>query len=207
MKILLVSATQQEIQPLLLSLSTMPVKPDVLIGGVGIAATVYHLTKQLHHHHYDLVIQAGVAGSFDTTVALTEVVMVKQDCFADLGAIEENRFQTIQQMGFSNEPEWYVNNNHLLNKLPYKQAKAITVSTVTDDAATIGRLQQKWAADVESMEGAALHYVGHHQQTSYLQLRSISNIVGIRDKTQWKIKQAIENLNLALTLIFETLKP
>ncbi|MES2776142.1 MAG: futalosine hydrolase [Bacteroidota bacterium] len=208
MKILLLSATQQEIQPFLLTLESITVKPDVLIGGLGTTATAYHLTKQLHHHYYDLVIQAGVAGVFEGSrnaifskngVSDAPVVIVKQDCFADLGAIEQNQFQSIQQMGFSNEPEWYVNYNHLLNKLPYQQVKAITVSTVTDDADTISRLQQKWAADIESMEGSALHYVCHHQQTNYLQLRSISNTVGVRDKTQWKIKEAIENLNTALT--------
>jgi futalosine hydrolase len=119
--------------------------------------------------------------------------------------VEQNQFQTIQQMGFSNEPEWYINNLHLLNKLPYKQVKAITVSTVTDDANTILRVQQKWTADIETMEGAALHYVCQHQQTSYLQLRSISNVVGVRDKSQWHLKEAIENLNTALSNIIKNL--
>ena len=206
MKILLLAATQQEIQPFLLTLETIPVKPDVLIGGLGATATAYHLTKQLHHHHYDLVLQAGVAGAFEGIVNMGEVVLAKQDCFADLGAIEQNEFKTIQQMGFSNEPEWLVNNNILLNKLPYKQVKAITVSTVTDDANTISRLQKNWAAHIETMEGAALHYVCQHQQTNYLQLRSISNVVGVRDKSHWKIKEAIENLNHALTNIVKDIK-
>lgn len=205
MKILLLSATQQEIQPFLLTLDSIPVKPDVLIGGLGVTATAYHLTKQLHHHHYDLVIQAGVAGKFENGNELGEVVIVKQDCFADLGAVEKNEFQTIQQMGFSNEPEWYINNLHLLNKLAYKQVKAITVSTVTDDSNTIQRVQQKWAADIETMEGAALHYVCQHQQTNYLQLRSICNVVGVRDKSQWHLKEAIEKLNTALSSIIKNI--
>ena len=183
----------------------IPVKPDVLIGGLGVTATAYHLTKQLHHHHYDLVIQAGVAGKFENGSELGEVVIVKQDCFADLGAVEQNEFKTIQQMGFSNEPEWYINNLHLLNKLAYKQVKAITVNTVTDDAIAIKRLQLKWAADIESMEGAALHYVCQHQQTNYMQLRSISNVVGVRDKSQWHLKEAIENLNTELSSIIKKL--
>ena len=205
MKILLLSATQLEIQPFLLTLDAIPVKPDVLIGGLGVTATAYHLTKQLHHHHYDLVIQAGVAGKFENRSELGEVVTVKQDCFADLGAVEQNEFKTIQQMGFSNEPEWYINNLHLLNKLAYKQVKAITVNTVTDDAIAIKRLQLKWAADIESMEGSALHYVCQHQQTNYMQLRSISNVVGIRDKSQWHLKEAIENLNTELSSIIKKL--
>ncbi len=205
MKILLLSATQQEIQPFLLTLDTLPVKPEVLIGGLGVTATAYHLTKQLHHHPYDLVIQAGIAGTFKNGCELKEVVIVKQDCFADLGAVRENQFETVQQMGFSNDPEWYINHLQLLNKLPYKQVKAITVSTVTDDANVISRTQQKWNPDIETMEGAALHYVCQHQHTGYLQLRSISNAVGVRDKSQWHLKEAIKNLNIAISFILKNL--
>lgn len=199
MKILLLSATQLEIQPFL---QTSP-KIDVLIGGVGVPATVYHLTKQLNHHHYDLVIQAGIAGTFNEDLAMCEVVTVQKDCFADLGAVEQNSFQSVQDIGFSNEPEWMLNTNPLLNKLPFKQIKAATVNTVTNNKNIIQTFQQKWNADIESMEGAALHYVCYHQQVNYLQLRSISNVVGVRDKTKWEIKKAIENLNKALQSIIK----
>jgi futalosine hydrolase len=205
MKILLVAATQQEIQPILIGIENLVIKPDVLITGVGIASTAYHLTKQLHHHHYDLVIQAGIAGVLGNAIHLGDVVLVKQDCFAELGAIENNSFKTVQQMGFSNEPEWITNNLFLLNKLPYAQVKAITVNTVTDDANTTARLQQKWQAHIETMEGAAFHYVCQHQQVNYMQIRSISNAVGQRNKTKWKTKEAIENLNTALANIINIL--
>jgi futalosine hydrolase len=32
----------------------------------------------------------------------------------------------------------------------------------------------------------------------FIQIRSISNYVGERDKTKWKMKEAIENLNQTL---------
>jgi futalosine hydrolase len=32
----------------------------------------------------------------------------------------------------------------------------------------------------------------------FIQLRSISNYIGERDKTKWKMKEAIENLNAEL---------
>ncbi len=201
MKILLLSATQFEIQPFLQSSP----KIDVLIGGVGVPATVYHLTKQLNHHHYDLVIQAGIAGAFsEVELVPCEVVTVQKDCFADLGAIEKKSFQTVQDMGFSNEPEWILNTNPLLNKLNFKQVKAVTVNTVTDNNDAILTMQKKWNAEIESMEGAALHYVCHHQKVNYLQLRCISNVVGVRDKTKWNIKKAIDNLNQALVGLMDS---
>lgn len=201
MKILLLSATQMEIQPFLL---TVP-KCDVLISGVGSTATAYHLTKQLSHHHYDLVVQAGVGGAFTDEINLGEIVTVRCDAFGDVGVME-NEFQSIQDMNLSTELEWLENKNSLLQKLPYKQVKAITVSTIHTNEALINTLRQKWNAAIESMEGAALHYVCQHQQVPYLQLRSISNRVGVRDKTQWNLKDAIANLNEALTHTFNTLK-
>ena len=45
------------------------------------------------------------------------------------------------------------------------------------------------------MEGAALHYVCNSFNIPYLQIRSISNYIGERDKSKWEIKKAIENLN------------
>jgi len=198
MKVLLLSATQQEIQPFLQT----PHQLDVLIGGVGIASTVYKLTKQLHHH-YDLVIQAGIAGAFadggKNMLEPATVVTVKQDCFGDLGAIENNAFSSVQQMGFSANPEWLVNQNPLLDKLPFKQVKAITVNTITDETGSLKRLQDKWQADIETMEGAGLHFVCSQQHTEYIQLRSISNVVGVRDKSQWHFKKAIASLNEALS--------
>lgn len=203
MKILLLAATQQEIQPFLQIASTL----DVLIGGVGVPSTVYHLTKRLHHHHYDLVIQAGIAGCFDNTkLQLGEVVVVKQDCFGDLGALEKHDFYSVQQLGLSGEHECIINNNNLLKKIMHKQVKAITVNTVSNNTDIINMLQRRWNADIETMEGAALHYVCHHQQVNYLQLRSISNMVGIRDKSQWYIKEAIANMNDVLEEIIMDVK-
>jgi futalosine hydrolase len=200
MKILLLSATQFEIQPFL---QTAP-KCDVLIGGVGSVATAYHLTKQLSHHHYNLVIQAGIGGAFTDEVKLGEVVVVKSDAFGDLGVME-TEFQSIQDMYLSSEMEWLENKNPLLQKLLYKQVKAVTVNTLHTDANVIAAFREKWKADVESMEGAALHYVCQRQYVPYLQLRSISNKVGVRDKNQWRMKDAIINLNEALASVLQSI--
>ena len=57
---------------------------------------------------------------------------------------------------------------------------------------------EKFGADIESMEGAAFHYVCLQEKIKFLQLRSISNIAGERDKTKWTMKEAIVNLNIEL---------
>ncbi len=201
MKILLVSSTQQEIEPFLKEKRHM----DVLISGVGIAASTYSLTKQLLHHHYDLVIQAGVAGSFkhngngNGQPAMGEVVTVSKDVFGDLGAYEQQSFKSVNDLQLSNELEWLHNKQPLLDKLPYKKVTALTVNTVTDDKGIIGALQQKWDAAIESMEGAVLHYVCSEKEIPFIQLRAVCNEVGERDKSKWQLEEAIANLNIAIS--------
>ncbi len=59
---------------------------------------------------------------------------------------------------------------------------------------------------VESMEGAALHYVCLMEKIPFLQIRSISNVTGDRDKTRWKLKDAGKDLNEALVLLIQKLE-
>ena len=74
MKILVVAATQLEIEPFI----NLKNNTGVLICGVGIPSTVYHLTKKLLQEKYDLAIQAGIAGTFSKKLKKGEVVVVEQ---------------------------------------------------------------------------------------------------------------------------------
>ena len=58
---------------------------------------------------------------------------------------------------------------------------------------------------VESMEGAALHYVCLKEKIPFLQIRSVSNYIGERNKKNWNMKESIANLNLELIKIITTI--
>ena len=197
MNLLVVAATKFEIEPFLKENS----KADVLITGVGIPATVFHLTKKLLEKNYDLVIQAGIAGIFTERFNLSDVVAVNEDTFGDLGIEEEEKFKTLFEKGFDNKNNfpftngWLVNNHSFLDKIDLPSAIGITVNTVTDNKIHNQLRKEKFSADIESMEGAAFHYVCLQQKISFLQLRGISNKVGERDKAKWKTKEGINNLN------------
>ena len=77
-------------------------------------------------------------------------------------------------------------------------ARGITINTISDQLGNAALYQKKFNADVESMEGAALHYVCNMMGIRYCQLRSVSNAVGNRNKTDWNIPLAITNLNTSL---------
>lgn len=207
MQILLIAATALEIEPF----TTTNSRVDTLITGVGVPAAIYHLQKRIHQIDYDFIIQAGIAGSFSNEIALGRVVLVKQDCFADLGMEEKGNYTPIFNTAFTDKNEfpftdgWLMNADENLKYIDLPKAKAITLNKVSDSELQKQQFVQSFNADIETMEGAALHYVCLQEHIPFLQIRSISNHVGERDKTKWKIKEAIENLNKELQILINDL--
>ncbi len=200
MKLLVVAATEFEIAPFLKENNNT----EILITGVGIPSTLFNLSKKEIAGKYDLIIQAGIAGVFNHRFQMSTVVLVSQDTFGDIGIEENKKFATLFENGFANANDFPYNNGWLLNTNPFlfshgvPLAKGITVNMVTDNRERRDMMEEKFNPDVESMEGAAFHYVCLQERVNFLQLRSISNDVGERDKTKWEMKKAITNLNIEL---------
>ncbi len=207
MRILLTAATNFEIEPFLAENKEV----KVLITGVGVPATIYHLQKKLQQKEYDLVIQAGIAGTFHHDIELGEVVLVKQDTFADIGIEEQKNFKTIFDAGFADKDAfpfsngWLINSNKHIELSSLRQVRAITVNKVSDSMLQKQQAVLHFSPDIESMEGAGLHFVCLQEKIPFIQIRSISNAVGERDKSNWKIKEAIEQLNKELGWLVDTL--
>ena len=205
MRILLIAATQYEIEPFSAENKAL----DVLITGVGVPATIYLLQKTIQQIQPDLIIQAGIAGTFSEKQHLGEVVLVKQDAFGDLGMEQKEQFTPIFRSEFANKNEfpfsdgWLINPSTLFTRTQLRSVKAITVNKVTDSILQKQQSIINFSPDIESMEGAALHFVALQQNIPFIQIRSISNWVGERDKSKWKIKEAISNLNNELKKIID----
>ncbi len=207
MQILLVAATANEIE---LFINAYP-NIDILVTGVGVPATMYQLANRLHREDYDMVIQAGIAGAFTNELQLGQCVLVKQDTFGDLGTEEKHVFTPCTSSGlisahdFPYADGWLMNMAGIPKDTSLKTVKAVTVNKVTDDIVQKQQLLTVYGPQVESMEGAALHYVCLMEDVPFVQLRSISNYVGERDKSKWKIKEAFENLNAELVTLINQL--
>ena len=207
MHILLCAATPFEIQPTIEFVQERgwQDRVEVLITGVGLMAATYAFTKRVGLQKPDLILQAGIAGSFESLFSLTEVVAVEDEIVGDLGVMEGSKFRTLFDLGFqsANEYPWtegVLRNLHskLLNSNNLPLVKSITINEISTAADRIAYYKNDLGATVESMEGAALHYVGLQENIPFLQLRSISNYVGERDKTKWNLRGSIESLNKQL---------
>ena len=202
----MVAATEMEIAAFI----TQNNLADVLITGVGVPACMYALTKRLQQKKYDIIIQAGIAGTFKNSFAPGETFVVKKDVFADLGIYESGSFFTLFDKGFIQKNESpYKNgwlNNEMEENFSLTKVNAITVNTVTDKFVQTEIFIKKFDPDIETMEGAAFHYVCINEGVKFLQIRSISNFVGERIKTNWKMKESIQSLNEHLIKIVNQLK-
>ena len=202
MKILLVAANKQEIQPLLNDIELLKNNIDVLITGPGMISTIYHLAKKLHAAKYDLAINSGIAGSFSKKIPLGNVVNVTQECFSELGAEDDKNFIHITEMKFEGADPFPLKKKYAVNKTKIKsnalanlpKVKGITVNTVHGNKSSIEKIKKLFYPDIETMEGAAFFYVCEKQKIPFIQLRAISNYVEKRNKSKWKMNEAITKL-------------
>ena len=218
MNILLVTATAFEISPLAAIMQPQG-EPggklhrykhndhnvDVLCTGIGMTATAFYLGKTLPGN-YDVVINAGLAGSFNRNLDLGEVVNVYSDRFSELGAENGDDFLTIAELNLPDDNAFLFANGELENNssinnpaielLP--KVNGITVNTVHGNESSIEKMVARFHPITESMEGAAFLYCCKIEKIPCVQIRSISNYVERRNKDAWNIPLAIKNLNETL---------
>lgn len=211
MKILLVAATPMEIAGFLQALAPAEDASgynlgghswDVLYSGVGIGPATYSLCKALSAKKYDFVLQAGICGSFDKTIPLGSLFRVESEQFGDLGAEDHHLFLDVFELGLLSpsafpftEGKLPVPHSPLLDKIRLPAAPGITVHTVSGSDYTTEMRIEKYAPVLETMEGAALHYVCLMEGVPFAQVRAVSNYVEARNREAWNMEEAVSRLN------------
>jgi futalosine hydrolase len=210
MKILVVVATEPEVKGIKDSLSSYQISSiEFLITGVGMVNTTFELAKALMQNTYDYVINVGIAGSFDRTINLGEVVWVRKELFSEMGAEDGEEFLSLIQLGLQTHDEFPFEWGELkapmlpeINALAQlKQVRGITVNKVHGNEASILKTNMQFSPQIESMEGAAVFYVAMKMNIPCIQIRSISNYVERRNRESWKIKEALESLTKQSVLL------
>ena len=204
MSLLLCAATRFEIQPIVdfIRRENIP-GVEVLITGIGLTAATYSLTKAVAFQRPGFLLQAGIGGCLDASRELGSVVSVRKEFIGDLGVEEGGRFKSLfdLQLLDAGTPPWtgsaLPNTAEALARAGLPVVDGVTVNEISTHPARIEACRQKGAV-VESMEGAALHYVGLMEKIPFLQIRSLSNFAGERDKSKWAMRASIDHLNQEL---------
>jgi futalosine hydrolase len=226
MKILIVSATKSEIKPLLDHFSFVRkdddtlshfqyrnIAVDILITGIGMTATAFHLGQHLANTEYDLVINAGICGSFTPDIPVGKVVRITEENFCELGAESDNQFLTLFDLGLADPDDPPFQAGKLVNATVTKSSglsdlrkvRGTTANTIHGNPETIRKISELFQPKVESMEGAAVFYACLSAGVPFHEIRSISNFVEERDKSKWDIPLSVANLNSTLMEIFKDL--
>lgn len=181
--------------------------------GIGMLHAAHELTARLWEERPDLVIQTGIAGAFDTRRhPLGTACCIARDSQADLGVLEVDGWKDVFQMGLAGPSDhpyqmgWLVNpHTALTERCGLPKASGVTVNRVGTEPAWIEGLLRRLEPDVETMEGAALHYTCLRGSVPFLQIRGISNRVGERDKSAWRIGEALRSAWTAVQQLTERL--
>ncbi len=177
---------------------------SVWITGVGAANTALKTAFFAQKDdRCDLWINIGIAGAYDGKAELGGIWEVVSERYGDVGAETPDGFMTAAEIGFplSDRPQ-----DVFVNPRPYgkvRSAAGLTVQTCSGTQNTIALRCKKFAADLETMEGAAFFQSALWHETNFWAFRAVSNVVAPRNVSMWKIRPAIENMNIFLWRILE----
>ncbi len=187
---------------------------DVLAAGVGsaaaAAATATALTTaartEAPYGPYDLVVSAGIGGGFQPDAPVGSLVLADEITVADLGAETPEGFVPVTELGFGavshRPPEALV--QEMAAVTGGRTGTILTVSTVTGSAERATELRRRHPrALAEAMEGFGVAEAAASHGVPVLELRTVSNPVGPRDRAAWRIGDALAALGEA----FEKIAP
>lgn len=179
----------------------------------------------------ELVLQVGIAGGFapvgpGPAARPGDLVLATQEAYSDTGSSGPAGWSSAKDLGlpiaqmhgaelggvFPFDPrlvEWAAG---VLQAAGFRGGDGgapavlagpfVTSSMVTGTDEEARVLAERWGAVAESMEGAAAAHVCALFGVPFLELRSISNVVGERDRSKWLVGQAVEAARLgALALL------
>jgi futalosine hydrolase len=166
--------------------------------------------------HYDLVISAGIGGGFHTKAQIGDLVIASSIISGDLGAQSEDGFLSLDKLGFGTN---YISTPESLTTRMYNALSAsssletrvhigdiITLSTATGTLATAQQLANRYPnVYAEAMEGFGVAFAANQVGIPVMELRTISNMVGPRQRDEWDIPTALRTLKQICSILPEVL--
>lgn len=183
---------------------------DFLITGVGQLQCGVHVARALSLASYSLAIQAGIGGSFTLDLPIGSAAVVEEDVLSDLGAEDHGTFLDLFDMGLLGKDAPPFQGGRLvasgvqlkaLERVP--RVRGVTVNRVLSEEHSIAWVRKRYEPQVVSMEGAAFLYACRLATVPSISIRTISDMVGPRDKGAWRIPEAVKALEGVLKPVID----
>jgi len=162
---------------------------------------------------FGLVVSAGIGGGFPGVCETGSLAVASEIVGVDLGAESPDGFLPLDKLGLGDTAIAADRERSL--RLVRRLAEAglfvrfgpvLTVTTVTGTAGTAAeRARRVPGAAAEGMEGFGVAVAAAEFGLPVMELRAISNPVGPRDRSAWKIQEALDVLEKACALLPEVL--
>jgi futalosine hydrolase len=175
--------------------------------GIGKVNTAMTLAAYAQRHKVERALLFGIAGAYaESGLQIGDAVLAEREIQADLGVREGG----MKGLGF---PTLVVEGAQFHNRFPLDQAftaelqaklglpvrSFLSRDLVSENPTEAKELSRRWEADVENMEGAAFAQTCLWLGIAGAELRAVSNLAGMRDKAQWRVRQAVEALEATLS--------
>lgn len=181
---------------------------DTGMGKVNAAhATTYIIEK----YPVNAIINIGVSGAYPGSgLNIGDIAIASREIYGDEGVIGPGGWGDLREIGI---PLADVDGKKYFNEFPVtplaipplirerkgdvefkiKTGNFVTVSAATGTQKRARELETRFNALCENMEGAAIAQVCTLHNIPFFEIRGISNIAGIRDKSKWDLQLASEN--------------
>ena len=169
MKPLLIFATEGEAA----QIRALRADLDTAICGVGAVECALAMAKIIEERKPEAVVLCGIAGAYDKTLKVGDVVSVVTENTASLPVVYRKSYSATL-------------------KLPLPEVVSNTVMAVGAESA---------GAQVENMEGAAIFALCNYYGVKCAQIRAISNYTD-DNRSAWDIPTALEALTAAINRLF-----
>jgi futalosine hydrolase len=193
----------------------------IIQAGIGKVNAAHAATCIIESFSVRCILNVGVGGAFPGSgLKIGDVAIAAKEFYGDEGVAGHGGWKDMRDIGIPvvrERGKRYFNEFPLDKKLvklaekesgkvfldqskgiQIKTGNFVTVSTVSGTGTRAAELQKRFGALCENMEGAAIAHVCTLYKVPLLEIRGISNMVGVRDKNQWDVKRASGNCQKAV---------
>jgi len=189
----------------------------LLVTGVGPVNAALEIGRILGQFDVSGVIHAGLAGSYDKDRApLGSAVLAVAEAYPEYGVAGDDGLAQTSAFPFA---QWEGGEQKVFRRIALQPDQAaaalgltlapdirrgtfLTVAGVTGTRQRAQALASRHEALAENMEGFPFALAVLIENVPYMELRTISNGVGERDRTKWTFKEALERLGSVVAHLF-----
>ena len=209
--LLVVAATEQEMQPLRGLIETVDGVTTIL-SGMGVVEAAGRLAHYLGAYGKGVkgALNFGVAGAYtDTGLDLMDIVLAREERLADIGICMEDRIVPFEEGKFPLKTRFNLEGVLLAqaetiigrHQVSYQKGVFLTVAGTSGTKKRGDYLRDTHHALCENMEGAAIARVCELYAVPLLELRCISNLVTDRGSSPWHLARAAERCAATVAMV------